>query len=463
MDERLKRLIARRQQAATARTQMFASRKAIGTLADQEGREDLSTEEDAEFRKLTADIAAQDADIAGYDERIKELSDELARENTLTEGAAAVRRAQAASIAVTEDVTYRKGNGQSYLKDLARAALGMDGADESRARLARHAQDVATRPEYRAGLNGTDGTGGYFVPPSYLVSQYVELARATRPTADAVTNQPLPGGTDSMNIPKIATGASVAAQDGQGTAVSETDMTDATIPVSVVTIAGQQSVSQQLIDQSPINFDDIVFKDLMRAHGVLVDTQVISGTNANGQVKGILTASNTISIAYTDTTPTVQELYGKLVDATQRVHTQRFEQATVIVMHPRRWAWIQNSFDGVNRPLVVPSGPGQNSIATFDNAGTMRVVGELLGLPVLTDPNIPTNLGTGTNEDVILVMKADDLILWESQVRSRALPEVLSNTLQVRLQVYSYIAFTAERQPKSIVKIGGTGLVTPTF
>jgi hypothetical protein len=35
--------------------------------------------------------------------------------------------------------------------------------------------------------------------------------------------------------------------------------------------------------------------------------------------------------------------------------------------------------------------------------------------------------------------------------------------LEVRLQVYGYLAFTAERQAKSITIISGTGLSTPSF
>ena len=94
MDERLKRLIARREAAAQERETLLAKRKAIVDLAEEEVRQDLSDEEAAEFRKVTADIALKDAEIKNYDERIKELSEENERSKTLTAGAAAVRRAQ---------------------------------------------------------------------------------------------------------------------------------------------------------------------------------------------------------------------------------------------------------------------------------------------------------------------------------------------------------------------------------
>ena len=53
--------------------------------------------------------------------------------------------------------------------------------------------------------------------------------------------------------------------------------------------------------------------------------------------------------------------------------------------------------------------------------------------------------------------------LFESSIRTRVLPDVGSATLTTRLQVYGYAAFTAARQPKGIVEIGGAGLVAPTF
>jgi HK97 family phage major capsid protein len=463
MDERLKRLIARREQAATEKRRLLESRKAIVDLAKEEAREDLSTEEDIEFRKLSETIKTWDEELAQFDERIAELTAEMERDAKVTEGAAAVRRAQARLNSVTESATYVKGNGRSYLKDLSRVQLNLDGSGESRARLERHAIDVSTMPEYRAGLDRVDGTGGFFVPPIHLVDQFVGLARAQRATADLVSQQQLPAGTDSINIPKLATGTAVAIQTADNAAVQETDATDALVTLPVRTIAGQATIAQQLLDQSPVNFDQIIFADLAAAYNTEVDKQVISGSGASGQVKGITAATGIIAITYTSTAPTVQALYGVLNDATQRVHTQRFAAPTVIVMSPRRWAWIQNAFDTQGRPLVVPSGPGMNAIATANGVVSQQVVGNLLGLPVVTDPNLPTNLGAGTNQDTILVMKADDLILFESSLRTRAFPEVLSNTLSVRLQLFAYLAFTAERQPKSVVQISGTGLTPPTF
>lgn len=461
MDERLKRLIARREAANKERETLREKRKAILDLAEEEAREDLSPEEESEFRTLSAQIEEKDNAIVELDARITELSDEIERDQKVTEGAAAVRRAQARAQVVSESRMYEKGNGRSYLADLVRMQLNMDGDGEARERLQRHAAEVATDKEYRVLPNRTDGQGGYFVPPLWLVNQFVDLARAGRAYANVVTNQPLPAGTDSINIPKVLTGTATAVQTADNASVQSTDLTDTSVAAPVRTIAGQQDVAIQLLDQSPINFDEVVFRDLVADYATKLDVQVISGSGASGQVLGV---RNTASIeTVTQATVNTLSIYAKIADAVQRVHTLRFMAPSVILMHPRRWAAFMAATDTTGRALVTPSGPGVNSLATFSAVASEQVVGNMHGLPVVTDPNLPTNVGVGTNEDVIHVIKASDLLLYESGIRSRVLPDVGSGTLTVRLQVYGYVAFTAGRYPKSIVEVGGAGLVPPTF
>ncbi|HEY9375182.1 phage major capsid protein [Streptomyces sp.] len=463
MDERLKRLIARREQAAKDRETLLAKRKAITDLAEEEARDDLLPEEDAEFRELTAQVKAKDEELRSYDERIGELSEEGERSRQVTAGALAVKRAASRAESVSEARTYERGNGRSYLQDLARVQLNMDDDGQSRERLQRHAQDVATEREYRD-LNRTDGTGGYAVPPLWLMNQFVELARAGRAYANLCNMQPLPGGTDSINIPKVSTGTAVAVQTADNAAVQETDLADTFINAPVKTIAGQQDVAIQLLDQSPVSFDQVIFRDLTADYATKADLQVISGSGSSGQVTGVRATSNIETITYTDATPTVAKLYSKIADAVQRVHTLRFMPPTVIVMHPRRWAYFLAAVDGNGRPLVTPdAGNPQNNVATLGAVAAEQVVGQMHGLPVVTDPSMPTTLGAATNQDVVHILRASDLLLYESGIRTRVLPDVGSGTLTVRLQIYGYLAFTAARYPKSIVEVGGTGLIGPTF
>lgn len=74
----------------------------------------------------------------------------------------------------------------------------------------------------------------------------------------------------------------------------DVDLTDTFTNAPVWTIAGQQGLSIQLIDQSPIAFDDVVFRDLVADYASKLDNQVIVGSGTSGQVLGV---HNTTGIA----------------------------------------------------------------------------------------------------------------------------------------------------------------------
>lgn len=481
MDERLKRLVAKREQAAKDREKLVAQRKAITDLVEEEKRDDLTEEEDTEFRALTDQIkdldeGNADRNVVGLrqlDERINELAEEARRNQELERSTARMRRAMTEVTVGSEARTYERGNGRSYFQDLARMSLNIDGSGASRSRLQRHAEEVETDKEYRD-LSRADGSGGYFVPPLWLVSQAAELARAGRATANVVTNQDLPPGTDSINIPRVTTGTSTAIQAattsggvGDNQPISETDLVDDAVNAPVRTVAGQQDIAVQLLDQSPVNFDEVIFRDLVADLATKVDLQVLSGSGTFGQVLGLRATASIITIAYTAATPTVAKLYSVLADAVQRVHTQRFMPPTVIVMHPRRWAYLLAAADTTGRPLVLPAAnTPQNAMGVLSAVASEQIVGQMHGLPVVTDPNMPTTINT--TRDAILILRASDSILWESGIRTRTYPTPPAtaggpSTLGVRIEVYEYLAFTAGRYPKSIVDITGSGLVAPTF
>ena len=462
-DDMLKRLMGRLTEAQKAREGLLEARKAIVDVAAQENRasDALNEDEDREFRDYSAQIKTKDEEIASLSERISELGDEEKRSKNTAD---AVRKAAStnAMLRVTEARTYQRGSSVSYLKDLANAHINQD--YEARERLNRHAQEVAVEPEYKEyrDLNRTDGSGGAFVPPAWLMGQWIELARAGRPTANLFNTQPLPPGTDSINIPKVLTGTATAIQPADNDPVQETDMTDTSLSIPVRTVAGQQDVAIQLLDQSPINFDELVFRDLVADYNTKVNLQVLGGTGASGQVTGLVTQAGVTAVTLTLTT--VAGFYSAIANATQQIYTSRFAAPNVIVMHPRRWAWLISQVDSNTRPLVVPNEQGpNNAIGTFGGVGTQQVVGTIQGLAVVTDPSIPTNTGVGTNQDTVYILRTDDVVLYESGIRTRALQETLSGTLTVRLQVYGYVAFSAGRYPASTARITGAGLVTPTF
>jgi HK97 family phage major capsid protein len=418
----------------------------------------LSDDEDKAFTEKRDAIKAKDAEIKAAEERIADLEEAEERDTKAAELRAKYQPAgpQPSGIKViSEPETYRKGGGQSYFRDLFRAQ--QRGDHEAIDRLQRNDREVM---EKRA-LTTTDGAVGEFVPPLWMVDEYVKLARAGRVVADQIAHQPLPGGTDSINLPKLTGGTSTAEQATQNAAVSNTDATSSSVTAAVATVAGQQVVSQQLLEQSPINMDSILLGDLAADYAVRLDTFVINNNAANK--RGLLNASGINAITYTDATPTVGEAYSKVGDGIQQIHTGRFLPPDKIFMHPRRWAWYTVSLDTAGRPLVVPSANmPQNVLAAMSDVTSEGFVGTLQGLPVYVDPNIPTTLGGGT-EDRIIIVRSSDVILFEGTPRAEAFRETYANQLSVLLRFYNYAALHSERYPKSISVVSGTGMIAPVF
>jgi HK97 family phage major capsid protein len=229
--------------------------------------------------------------------------------------------------------------------------------------------------------------------------------------------------------------------------VQNTDATTNSVTANVTTIAGQQVVAQQLLDQSPINMDEILLADLAADYAVKLDTFVINN-NATNKV-GLLNVSGLNAVTYTDATPTVGELYPKVADAIQQIHTGRFLPPDKIFMHPRRWAWFTRPLDTAGRPLVVPAANmPQNVLAAMGDVASEGFVGTLQGLPVYVDPNIPTNLGAGTNEDRIIILRSTDVILFEGTPQAEAFRETKADQLSVLLRFYNYAALHAGAVPE---------------
>jgi len=357
---------------------------------------------------------------------------------------------------ISNEQVYRPDRPErSYFRDLYLSKT--KGDREATDRLSGHA--LATRD-----INTTDTSGGDFVPPAYLVNEYIAKARAGRVTADLCSKFALPGGTDSINFPAITTGTANAAQASQNSALQETNLVTATVTAPVTTIGGIQDVSVQLVEQSPIAFDQVIFADLAASHAQAIGSAVINGTGASGTLEGFVNADTVNTITYTDASPTAAETVSKIADGIQQVASARFLPADAIVMHPRRWYALSAGVDGGGRPLVVPTAQAMNTFGTAEGVAAEGSVGNILGLPVYLDPNIATNTGASTNQDIIIISRFADAYLFEGTPKAEVFRETLSAEATVRFRLYNFVAFTAERYVGINTSIvSGTGLVSPSF
>jgi HK97 family phage major capsid protein len=345
----------------------------------------------------------------------------------------------------------------------------------ARERLERHGNEVVAHGEMTERATTTGSFAGLIVP-QYLTDQAALLVRAGRPFANTCQKLQIPDQGTQFQIPRGTTGASAAVQATENTSVSSTDEVWANVTVNVATIAGQQDVSRQSIERGTPGIDALIYLDLSGAYGVALDVQVLSGSGSAGQVLGVLNTAGVNQATAFAAAATPTTFYTKTAGELNAVATTRFMAPTVIAMHPRRWYWMVGQVDTTGRPLVVPSTNGPfNAFAVQDGSpddiGGKQAVGWMQGLPVILDASIPTAVGTGP-EDQVIVYRNTDLLLWEDgdgMPKELRFEQTLGNQLTIKLVVYGYIAFTAGRYPTAVGIVGGNagtagfGLVAPVF
>jgi len=442
-------------------------------LRDERGRTLSSIDDIIETARAEDRTELTDVERASHDELVAtaaRLGEDITRAegqvgDSLRFAAQAARLDPPAANAVvqvgSEPSTYNPGSDHSFFVDAYRSRFMGD--DKCSQRLQRHGVEVE-----RSGVEVSRDVGtsafGALVVPQYLTELYAPLARAGRPVANTCMPLPLPDEGMSVIIPRGTTGSAAAAQATENSPVQETDMDETTLTVNVRTYSGQQDVSRQSLERGR-GIDAIVYADLAADYATKLDAAVIAGGGGSGTHLGMTATVGIAAVTYTDETPTVAELWPKLHDAIQRVNSLRFLPPSVIYMHPRRWGFIQSGLS-TSFPIAAQAGAAVNSVAVNQAVAYGQVVGQLAGLPVVTDANIPTNLGSGTDEDMIIVARAEDMLLWEQgdgSPRELRFEETTAGSLTTKLVVYGYSAFAAGRYPSALATVGGTGLIAPTF
>jgi HK97 family phage major capsid protein len=422
------------------REALLAESEALVAVATTEMR-DLSQDED---QKISANLE----EVKSLDEQIKKHEELEGRFAKAEEIRAANKIETAATSVNSEPRTYTAKSEHSFLRDAFAAQFSSDYAAQER--IARHMKEESIE---RRDVTSTNFAG--LVVPQFLTDLAAPFARAGRPLADRARKHALPAAGLTISLSKVTTGTAVAVQT-EGAAVQETNIDDTKLDLTVKTVAGQQNVSRQAIERGT-NIDSLVMADLVSAYHTKVDDLL----NVE------LLASAGQSVTYTDGSPTVAELYPKLLDAVQKVQTTFFAGPNVIVMHPRRLAFILAAIDSQNRPLAVPTPYALNPVATGEGSVQYGNSGyAIAGLPVLTDANVSITEGADTNQDTIFVGNLQELHLWEQgsgEPMMLRFEQPKAAELDVTMIVYSYVAMTANRYPNAWAKVSGTGLVTPTF
>lgn len=374
---------------------------------------------------------------------------------------------------------------RSYIKDLV---LGQKRGDiAAQARLERHANELRALSRGREALfapnasyefeqrtvNWATGTGGYSAPPLWIIDQFAIVPTPERVISRLAPNFELPVGAQSVNLPRWTAGAEVGDEqlDDPG---ESTDLLDSIVSSAVATIAGNEDVPLQMLEQSPVgaHLDWAVFTNMEARYGYQLEYQILAGNGptgeatrtGNNQLLGLLfntgiPAANIIN--YTGTaesgpsSPTggATSMYPYLGLAVAKVGQARLRPPELWMMTTSRLGWIATQEDQNNRPLLLADsdGTGKFDLVTINvelNDAIPRTV---------SGSTIPLGIGAGTQEPIIACRPSDYLVL-ESDRHVQVMPDVLSGTMEVRLQMRRYVAVVL-RQPTSVAMLVGSGMV----
>lgn len=459
MSKLSERVQARIDELATRKSEIDAELNAIATDPESRG---FDSDEAALARvsELRTEGERIVADLAKANEERAVALDAESR----SAAAASVRPANApavgGAVVRNEARTYTPqsaAEGVSFLQDAFNHQFG-NGFDsrEASERLERHMNEarIERRDITSSTLNG-------LIPPQYILDQAAVLARSGSPFANIVPTYALPATGMTVYVTRVTTGTQVNVQT-ENNASAETDIVTTDVAVPVITITGQQDLSRQAVQRGQVT-DALVFNDLYAAYYERLDSQLIQGSGSAAQHRGILNVSG-VGLQ-TFGAGTVTAFMSKLAGNMNDVASNRLRPATVVVMHPRRWHYLLSQSDTAGRPLVTPSAliPGFN-LQADGVTGASGFVGTIGGgLPVIVDPNVPTNLGAGTNEDRVIVTRIEDHVLWTEAPSVFTFEQAVNPPATIRLAVWGLSAFTAGRYPTATSVMTGTGLVSPSF
>lgn len=147
-------------------------------------------------------------------------------------------------------------------------------------------------------------------------------------------------------------------------------------------VAATSHLSDELLADSNGNAAEIVSRQFGQAVGIEIDKAIISGTGT-GQPAGVRSAPGVASTAVDG--PQGQSLYDSILKAIGRLR-ERFFEADTVVVHPRDATKFSLAKSSTGEYLF----PGGINEAVGDGK-------------LVIDANVPSNLGAGTNETVIIV------------------------------------------------------------
>lgn len=263
---------------------------------------------------------------------------------------------------------------------------------------------ATTDAERRALAEGSDSAGGYTVPKT-LSAELIDNLRAASVCVRAGA-QTVPLDSNKHSIAKVVADA-VPAWRAENAALNESAPTFGQILFEPKSLAVLVKVSRELLDDS-LNVGTALPAVLTAALAQELDRVALIGSGTAPEPRGI---TNTSGIGTTALGAALTS-YAPLLAARTGLLTANVGEPTAVIMHPRDEGTLSGLTDTTDQPLALPP--------------------RLVGLPMLTTTQIPTDGGAGDDESKIIVGDFRKLLIgMREEIRVEILRERYADNHQV--------------------------------
>lgn len=259
-------------------------------------------------------------------------------------------------------------------------AMARDGDDRDMPSLGNFLRSMVTGPrtevEKRALSEGSDSAGGYTVPTLLSASLIDRLRHASIVNRSGAITVPL--GSDNNVIAKVMNDP-VPAWRSENSLVEESGMTFDRVAFKPKSLAVLVKVSRELLEDS-LNIGNVLPSVLAAALAAELDRVALFGTGADNEPRGVVNFANLTPNAFAGGDIGAKG-YKELVRAKTTLRNINSD-VTGFVMSVREEGRLSEMTDTTGQPLQPPKA--------------------IADIPQLSSTSIPTNLGAGDDESLII-------------------------------------------------------------
>jgi hypothetical protein len=201
--------------------------------------------------------------------------------------------------------------------------------------------------KYALEVDNTTTAAG--VVPDHLADEYLTIIATTRPFVNNIAQDSIGAAGMSVVYPKKTSGPSVGVQATENLEVSSTSLVIGALSVDLLTYAGANRVSNQLISRSQPGFVEILLRELSGQYASVTETASV--------LAAVTAADGTAILA--DLGADAAATFAAFNVANTAIISGTRNPADTVWLAADRWAQLNSLVDGDGRPLLVygPNNP----------------------------------------------------------------------------------------------------------